>query len=162
MFGIITIQLPLRYGTTARNTGDSMSRLFTLLYLALIPTLTAYAQQEKYALPSVAAEKDLPGEGTLRRATGWFQAYAAVEQLLLQFANVGHASTTSTLSDARIWKPVGDQTTRFLWNCSGTRRMTSGCMRAHSVGVVNAIITAVTKSQDRPCLLYTSPSPRDS
>ena len=52
-----------------------MSRLFTLLYLALIPTLTAYAQQDKYALPSVAAEKDLPGEGTLRRYDGYVKTW---------------------------------------------------------------------------------------
>ena len=75
MFGIMTIQLPLRYCTTARDTGDSMSRLFTIIYLALIPTLTVHAQQDKYALPSVAAEKDLPGEGALRRYDGYVKTW---------------------------------------------------------------------------------------
>ncbi|MBA63312.1 MAG: G-D-S-L family lipolytic protein [Planctomycetaceae bacterium] len=48
-----------------------MKRLCTILCLILLPSLYASGQEGKYALPSVEAEKSLPGEGKLRRYNGY-------------------------------------------------------------------------------------------
>ena len=48
-----------------------MSRFFIIALLLLATRLTANAQQADFALPSVEAEKNLPGEGALRRYSGY-------------------------------------------------------------------------------------------
>lgn len=52
-----------------------MSRLFTIICFTLLPTLIVNAQQDRYALPSVEAENDLPGEGKLRRYNGYVSTW---------------------------------------------------------------------------------------
>jgi len=48
-----------------------VSRFFIIALLLLATRLTANAQQADFALPSVEAEKNLPGEGALRRYSGY-------------------------------------------------------------------------------------------
>lgn len=48
-----------------------MSRLFPILFLLLFYSFDTFGQDSPYTLPSVEAEKDLPGEGKLRRYNGY-------------------------------------------------------------------------------------------
>ncbi len=52
-----------------------MIRSFIAICVLLAPALSVNAQDTKYALPSVEAEKDLPGEGALRRYAGYVNTW---------------------------------------------------------------------------------------
>ncbi|MGY8733122.1 MAG: GDSL-type esterase/lipase family protein [Pirellulales bacterium] len=57
-----------------------MPRFVLLLSIFVSSVLVLEAQDSKYALPSVAAEKGLPGEGALRRYTGYVNTWARVRK----------------------------------------------------------------------------------
>ena len=52
--------------------------LMLVIFVSFTSVLTA--QDSKYALPSVAAEKDLPGEGSLRRYAGYVNTWARLRK----------------------------------------------------------------------------------
>ena len=43
-----------------------MKRVLSILFLIRFPTIITMGQDSQFALPSIEAEKELPGEGTLR------------------------------------------------------------------------------------------------
>ena len=57
-----------------------MPRFVLLLFIFVSSALVLDAQDSKYALPSVAAERDLPGEGTLRRYAGYVNTWARLRE----------------------------------------------------------------------------------
>ena len=52
-----------------------MPRFVLLLFVFVSSALVLDAQDSKYALPSIAAEKELPGEGALRRYAGYVNTW---------------------------------------------------------------------------------------
>ena len=52
-----------------------MKRVLSILFLILFPTIITMGQDSQFALPSIEAEKDLPGEGTLRRYAGYVNTW---------------------------------------------------------------------------------------
>ena len=52
-----------------------MKRVLSILFLILFPTIITMGQDSQFALPSIEAEKDLPGEGMLRRYAGYVNTW---------------------------------------------------------------------------------------